>query len=131
MRAHKTFQRGAKTTMLPRLSDEEVREEYRQADLLCMPMLDSAANDVLLESMACGTPVMTNRVGGVPEYVADDCNVVMPADASASDWVDRLLELERNRDVLDAKRGPTRQWAKHFDWNIIAEDYRAMYRDLE
>lgn len=118
-------------TMLPRLSDEEMLEEYRQADLLCMPMLDSAANDVLLESMACGTPVMTNRVGGVPEYVADDSNVVMPADASASDWADRLLALERNRDGLDAMRGPTRQWAKHFDWGIIAEDYRAMYRDLE
>ena len=118
-------------TMLPRLSDEEVREEYRQADLLCMPMLDSAANDVLLESMACGTPVMTNRVGGVPEYVKEDCNIVMPADASASDWADRLLELERDRDCLDAMRGPTRQWAKNFDWEIIAEDYRAMYRELE
>lgn len=118
-------------TMLPRLSDDEVREEYRQADLLCMPMLDSAANNVFMESMACGTPVMTNRVGGVPEYVAEECNVVMPADANADDWADRLMELERDRGLLEGGRGPVRKWAERFDWRLIAEDYRAMYRELE
>lgn len=117
-------------TMLPRLSDAELVGEYRQADLLCMPMLDSAANDVFLESMACGTPVMTNRVGGVPEYVAEDCNVVMPTDADADSWADRLMELERNRDILGALRPATRAWAEGFDWRIIAEDYRALYREL-
>lgn len=118
-------------TMLPRLSDMEVLEEYRQADLLCMPMLDSAANDVILESMACGTPVMTNRVGGVPEYVAEGCNVVMPAEATADDWVDRLVAFEKDRVPLEAMRGPARAWAEKFDWTVIAEDYRAMYRELE
>ncbi len=118
-------------TMLPRLTDEEVRAEYRQADLLCMPMLDSAANNVFLESMACGTPVMTNRVGGVPEYVAEGCNVVMPAEATADDWVDRLVAFEKDRVPLEAIRGPARAWAEKFDWTVIAEDYRAMYRELE
>lgn len=118
-------------TMLPRLSDGEVLEEYRQADVLCMPMLDSAANNVFLESMACGTPVMTNRVGGVPEYVAEDCNVVIPADASADDWADGLLELECKRDLLEAMRPGVRAWAEQFDWGKIAEEYRAIYRELK
>lgn len=117
-------------TMLPRLTDEEVREEYRRADLLCMPMLDSAANNVFLESMACGTPVMTNRTGGVPEYVAEGCNAVMPAGASPDDWADRLLSLERNRDGLEGLRPAARAWAERFDWTVIAEDYRALYREL-
>jgi glycosyltransferase involved in cell wall biosynthesis len=117
-------------TMLPRLSDEEVLEEYRQADLLCMPMLDSAANNVFLESMACGTPVMTNRVGGVSEYVAEDSNVVMPADVVADDWADRLSAMERNRGELEAMRPSTREWAERFDWATIAEEYRAMYSQM-
>lgn len=117
-------------TLLPRLTDEEMLQEYRQADVLCMPMLDSAANDVFLESMACGTPVMTNRKGGVPEYLSDACNIVMPQDACADDWVDRLLELERDRETLEAMRGPVRTWAERFDWQLIAEDYRALYREV-
>ena len=117
-------------TMLPRLSDVAVREEYRQADLLCMPMLDSAANNVFLESMACGTPVMSNCVGGIPEYVSEACNIVMPADADVDDWVDRLLVLERGRECLEEWRPTVRKWAEGFDWRKISEEYKTMYRDL-
>ena len=117
-------------TMLPRLSDDELLDEYRQADLLCMPMLDSAANDVFLESMACGTPVMTNRVGGVPEYVSGACNMVMPGDATADDWVDKLLSLEHDRGALESLRPGARAWAEGFDWKNISNEYYEMYAEL-
>lgn len=117
-------------TLLPRLNDEELREEYRQADLLVMPMLDSAANNVMLESMACGTPVMVNRVGGVPEYVSPDCNILMNNDRHPAEWVAQLHELERQRNRTENLRPATRAWAEKFDWKSVAEDYRALYRDL-
>ena len=116
--------------LLPRLTDAEMLEEYRQADVLAMPMLDSAANNVLLESLACGTPVLTNRVGGVPEYVAPESNFVLSNDRNADEWVEKLLELEQDRGAAEALRPATRAWAERFDWKIIAEDYRAMYRDM-
>jgi glycosyltransferase involved in cell wall biosynthesis len=114
--------------LLPRLSDEEFLREYQQADVLAMPMLDSAANDVLLESMACGTPVMVNRVGGVPEYVGPDGNFLMSNDRNVDEWVGKLLGLEQNRDVVERMRPATRMWAERFDWKALVEDYRAMYR---
>ena len=117
-------------TVLPRLTDEEMREEYRRADVLAMPMLDSAANNVILESMACGTPVMVNRVGGVPEYVDPACNFLMGAERNVDEWVEKLLWLERNRDVAERLRPATRAWAETFDWKLVAEEYRAMYRDV-
>ena len=126
-----SFYRGiASVNLLPRLSEAEMLAEYRQADVLAMPMLDSAANNVLLESMACGTPVMVNRVGGTPEYVAPGCNFLMGGDRRADEWVEKLLELEQNRDVAERLRPATRAWAEKFDWKLIAEQYRAMYRDL-
>ena len=116
--------------LLPRLTDAEMLEEYRQADVLAMPMLDSAANNVILESMACGTPVLTNRVGGVPEYVAPEANFVLSNDRNADEWVEKLRELERNRDVAERRRPATRAWAEKFDWKLIAADYQAAYRDV-
>ena len=116
--------------LLPRLSDAEMLAEYRQADLLAMPMLDSAANNVILESMACGTPVMVNRVGGIPEYVDPACNFVLSNDRQVDEWVDKLLWLERNRAVAEQMRPATRVWAEKFDWKLIAEQYRAAYRDV-
>ena len=116
--------------LLPRLTDAEMLEEYRQADVLAMPMLDSAANNVLLESMACGTPVLTNRVGGVPEYVAPESNFVLSNDRNVEEWVEKLLELERNRDAAERRRPAVRAWAEKFDWKLIAADYQAAYRDV-
>lgn len=124
------YQGIASVTLLPRLSDEDFLKEYQRADVLAMPMLDSAANDVILESMACGTPVMINRSGGVPEYVAEDCNFVMSNDRKVDEWVEKLLELEKNREMSEKIRPKTRLWAENFDWKLIAEQYRAMYRDV-
>ncbi len=116
--------------LLPRLSDADMLEEYRQADVLAMPMLDSAANNVILESMACGTPAMVNRTGGVPEYVSPACNFLMDGARNADEWIEKLLWLEQNRTVSEDMRPATRIWAERFDWKTIAADYRAMYRDV-
>lgn len=115
-------------SLMPRLSDEEMLAEYQQADLLVMPMLDSAANNVMLESMACGTPVMVNQVGGVPEYVNSACNFLMSKDRNVGEWVDKLQWLEQNRDLIEQMRPATRAWAETFDWKRIAVEYQAMYQ---
>ena len=119
---------AASVALLPRISNADILDEFQQADLLVSPMLDSAANNVLLESMACGTPVMVNQVGGVREYVAPDCNFIMSNDRNVDEWVEKLRWLENNRDVAERMRPATRAWAERFDWNLIAEQYRAMYR---
>jgi glycosyltransferase involved in cell wall biosynthesis len=50
------------------ISDEELRNLYQNSDLLFMPLRESTANNGLLEAMACALPVITTRIGGVPEY---------------------------------------------------------------
>jgi glycosyltransferase involved in cell wall biosynthesis len=117
-------------TLLPRLSDEDFMREYQQADVLVMPMQDSAANDVLLESMACGTPVMVNRVGGTPEYVSADCNFLMNNERNVDEWVEKLLWMGQHRDEVERMRPAARAWAERFDWALIAEDYKRMYQKL-
>lgn len=126
-----SFYQGVQSVnRLPQLTDEDMLTEYQQADLVAMPMLDSAANNVILEGMACGTPVMVNRVGGVPEYVNPGCNYVMGNDRNVDEWVEKLLWLEKNRDATEGLRPATRAWAERFDWKIMAEDYRSMYRQV-
>jgi glycosyltransferase involved in cell wall biosynthesis len=124
------YQGLACATLLPELSNEDMRAEYRQADVLAMPMLDSAANNVVMESMACGTPVMVNRVGGAAEYVDPACNFLMSNDRNVDEWVEKLRALERNRDVAERLRPATRAWAERFDWRLIAAEYRALYREV-
>ena len=110
------------------LSDDGLLQAYQQADLLIMPLLDCTANNAILEAMACGTPVMTNRVGGIPEYVTDSCNIVMDG-KEVNAWVARLNELREEPDSLEALRPFVREWAERFAWPVMAESFLDLYRE--
>lgn len=116
--------------MLPRLEDAALLEEYQRADILVMPMLDSAANNVLLEAMACGTPVMVNRVGGIPEYVDETTNFVMDNDGDVATWVEKLMALEQDRDALESRRSSVRKSIEHLDNAKIAVQYKDLYQRI-
>lgn len=115
--------------ILPHADDNGLLNEYQQADLLFMPMLDCTANNAVLESMACGTPVMVNRVGGISEYVDSGCNVVMQG-KDVDEWVERIISLARERDLLDSMRAGVRSRAEAFDWRVIARQYEALFSQI-
>lgn len=50
--------------------EARMRTYYSAADLVCMPSLEEGWPDALMESFACGCPVVASRVGGMPDIVA-------------------------------------------------------------
>jgi glycosyltransferase involved in cell wall biosynthesis len=58
-----------RVTLLGRVAQERMPQWYRAADFFCFGSLREGCPNVVLESLACGTPVVSTRVGGVPDLV--------------------------------------------------------------
>lgn len=81
----------------------ELVELYRRADLLCLPTRGDAAPWVVLEAMACATPVVATRLGGIPDLLGDGGRLIAPGDDAALRRVlDELLADPAQRAALGA-----------------------------
>lgn len=58
----------------------ELAEIYTAADLFVNPTREENYPTVNMESIACGTPVLTFNTGGSPEMLDDLCGSVVPVD---------------------------------------------------
>lgn len=118
-------------------SDHDLLELYRSSTVLVHPAVYEAASGhswknpellglVLLEAMACGTPVICTAVGGMPELVADGVNgyVVPPNDASAlRDSISRVLDCQ----VRERLSRGALETAGRSSWDVVAHRCLAAY----
>ncbi len=125
------YYRNAPGAVFPgHVDDRALLEYYRQADLLIMPMHDCTANNAVLESMACGTPVMINDVGGVSEYVDAAVNIVTDG-KNVDDWAERIVQVRNDKQLLETRRSTVRAWAETFDWSLKSKAYAEFYKELQ
>jgi glycosyltransferase involved in cell wall biosynthesis len=61
---------------LRRVGDGEYLRLLQQSDLLVLPLRQSTTCTAVLESLACGLPVVTDK-GGIEDYLAPDCSVAL------------------------------------------------------
>ena len=108
----------------------EVAQLYSHAAVFACPSVYEPFGLINLEAMACGTPVVASRVGGIPEVVVDGETgwLVPPGDPSALAQALRgaLADPARARRMGEAGR---RRVEGHFSWDRIAERTLAVYAD--
>ena len=72
---------------------------YSAADLFVLPTRAEAFGLVLLESMACGTPCVSFRVGGVPDIVRPGVTGYLAEPESAEDMREGIVQLLQDEDL--------------------------------
>lgn len=103
---------------------QELRWYFSAADALVLASSREGWANVLLEAMACGTPVIASNVWGTPEVVASEAAGILMNERSPEGIVDAYQRLfERYPD-----RSATREYAECFSWDDTSRGQLALMR---
>ena len=117
--------------LLGRISDEDLLELYRAADLGVVPTRSfEGFGLVVIEAAACGTPTIVTDIGGLPEAVhaLDPSLTVAPDDVDA--LAERIAAAARPGGI--PSREETRRFAEGFSWTAAVQRNRdVMHEAIE
>jgi glycosyltransferase involved in cell wall biosynthesis len=118
-------------TPLGRLTREQLRDEYRRADLLLFPTRFEGFGYAAAEALACGTPVVTTRGSSLPEVVDDGVTGRLCATDDIEDFVGAVKTLVADKAALIAMGHEARRAAEErFDLNKMAKKYTDLIETL-
>ena len=111
------------------IDDAKLLDLYQQSDILFLPLIQSTANNALLEGMACGLPIISTELTSVRAYVTGKESILIE-DNSPKLFAEAILrlandEVERQRMSKEARRRAT-----ELSWQDIASAYQTIYLQL-
>lgn len=106
------------------ISLEELRGIYSGAAVLVYPSLYEGFGLPLLESMACGTPVVAARCASMPEVCGDAAVLVEPDPEAFARGVRAVLSDREKWSEQGRRRAST------FSWQRVAELTRNVYQEV-
>ncbi|MCE7985819.1 MAG: glycosyltransferase family 1 protein [Caldilinea sp. CFX5] len=109
-----------------KVSEAELLALYRSAALMIMPLTEATANNAILESMACGLPLVVSNVGGSRDYVTPQCAVLTPC-ADARSMMEAVLGLLEAPAECERLSEQARKQALNFSWPNIVRQMQAVY----
>src|SRR6185437_14147936 len=112
--------RLSNVSLLGALQPEQLREEYRQADIFLFPSIFEGSPKVIVEAAACGLPVIA-RDSYQPETVLHG---VTGFQANSEEELYSFLKLLLARPELRSQMGRAgREHSQKFDWDPITRDW--------
>jgi len=106
---------------------------YSSADLFCDPTLEDSYPTVVMEALACGTPVLAYHTGGIPEQLGTGCGMTVKR-GDVQELVNAVRTM-KNRLSYPENRAFVREACRrhaevHFDKNEKYRQYLDLYDSL-
>jgi glycosyltransferase involved in cell wall biosynthesis len=112
-----------------RLDDVDLVRMYQESDVLFIPFLSATANNVLLEGIACGLPVVSSDLPAVKAYLPGK-EAILVKDNNHELLARALLGLSLNRDRLVEMGIQARQRSLELSWKNIVPQLESLYSEL-
>ncbi len=107
---------------------EELAELYREANVFLNPTLEDNFPTVNIESLACGTPVITFETGGSPEIIDEKTGIVV--NEKSAEALRKAIEYFRNNMDKFSRENCRQRALELYDKNQRFDDYIELYKEI-
>lgn len=110
--------------------DISLRVLYSAADVMVVPSLQENLSNAIMESLACGTPVVAFDVGGNSDMIDHEKNGYLAKPVDSQDLADGI------KWVLDAPNydqlcnNAREKVLRHFDSKVVVRQYIELYKEI-
>jgi glycosyltransferase involved in cell wall biosynthesis len=122
----RTLARNAPVRFLGPIPHEEMPLLLRAADIVALPSEFEGMPTIAIEALACGTPVVATRVGGLPELIVPGETGWLVEDVAAIPQV-----LRDGLPLAGAMEASCVVAARAYSWDSVVERILAVYRLAE
>jgi glycosyltransferase involved in cell wall biosynthesis len=110
---------------------EDLRAAYSAADVFAIPSLQDNLPNTILESMACGTPVVGFDAGGVPEAVVDGTSGLLAPTGDFVALADALQRVLGDRELqATLSRQARMRVEREYALALQAQRYASLYQEI-
>jgi len=115
------------TGFLPR---EALDAVYLMGDVFVKPTHYEAFGIAYLEAMSAGLPILSYRVGALPELIKDDENGFLFEVGEIGKIAEKIKELCENKKLYQKISENNKNKAKKYLWNDVLDRYMKLYEEL-
>lgn len=117
-----------------RIDSSELPEYYASSDIFVLPSIETKSGDteglgvVLIEAMACGTPVIGSNIGGITDIIIDTKNGLLSRSADPDDIADKIIMIlsDQNLGRELAEEG-LKTINDKFSWDVVTNRFLEIF----
>ena len=111
-------------------NEDELAEIYSMADVFVTTSLEDNLPNMVMEAMACGTPVVAFSTGGIPEMVDHGTNGYLADLASAQGIANGITEMLYNSDAAKLSANARQKVLTTYTNDRVAQQYIKLYNTV-
>lgn len=108
---------------------ETMAEVYSMSDVFVLPSLEDNLPNTVMESMACGTPVIAYNIGGIPEMVEDEKIGIVVDEVSPNALSEAIFTAVTEANIQQWCKNARAKVEEEYNYKSVATKYIDFYQN--
>lgn len=122
---------NAKVVLCGKIAHEEISDYLNEAKLVVLPSYGEGLPNIVLEAIACGTPVLTTPVGGIPDVIKDGETGFVMENNSPECITRNVVRALKHPNLEEITKNARKLVDKEFTYSAAVERYRKIIKESQ